>query len=118
MENDGIELKYGKVQPSESNFSDELLTVKLRYKEPNETESKLLTQGLLDRGNTIENASDNLRFASSVAEFGMILRDSRYKGNASFGNVSNLAESSLGSDLKNYRRDFLTMIRKAERLQN
>ncbi len=117
VENDGIELKYGRVQPSESNFSDELLTVKLRYKEPNETESKLLTQGLLDRGNSIENASDNLKFASSVAEFGMILRDSRYKGNANFGNVSNLAEGSLGSDLKNYRRDFLNLVGKARRLK-
>ncbi len=118
VENDGIELKYGRVQPSETNFSDELLTVKLRYKEPNNTESKLLTQGLLDRGNTIENASNNLRFAASVAEFGMILRDSRYKGNASFGNVSSLAESSLGSDLKNYRSDFLNLIGKAKRLKN
>ena len=117
VENDGIELKYGKVQPSETNFSDELLTVKLRYKEPNETESKLLTQGLLDKGNSIENASDNLKFASSVAEFGMILRDSRYRGSASFGNVSNLAESSLGSDLKNYRRDFLSLVDKARRLK-
>ena len=118
VENDGIVLKYGKVQPSGSNFSDELLTVKLRYKEPNETESKLLTQGLLDRGNAIENASDNLRFAASVAEFGMILRDSRYKGSASFGNVSNLAENSLGSDLKNYRSDFLNLVGKARRLEN
>ena len=117
VENDGIELKYGRIQPPESNFSDELLTVKLRYKEPSESESQLLTQGLLDKGNSIENASDNLKFASSVAEFGMIMRDSRYKGNANFGNVSNLAESSLGSDLKNYRRDFLNLVGKARRLK-
>ena len=117
VENDGIELKYGRVQPPESNFGDELLTVKLRYKEPNETESKLLTQGLLDQEKAVENASDNLRFASAVAEFGMILRDSRYKGNASFKNVSNLAENSLGSDLKNYRNDFLNLVGKAKRLE-
>jgi len=117
VENDGIELKYSKTEPSESNFSDELLTVKLRYKEPNETESKLLTQGLLDRGNSIENASDNLKFASAVAEFGLLLRDSRYKGSASFGSANNLAESSLGSDLKNYRNDFLDLVSKARRLK-
>ena len=118
VENDGIELKYSKVEPSESNFNDELLTVKLRYKEPNETQSKLLTQGLLDRGNSIENATDNLRFASAVAEFGMLLRDSRYKGSANFNNVSSLAGNSMGSDLKSYRSDFLDLIRKANRLRN
>ncbi len=118
IENDGIELKYSQVAPSESNFNDELLTVKLRYKEPIDSESKLLTQGLLDRGNSIENASDNLRFAAAVAEFGMLLRNSRYKGNASFGNVSSLAQSSLGSDLKNYRNDFLDLVRKGHRLRS
>lgn len=118
VENDGIELKYSQTKPSETNFSDELLTVKLRYKEPNESQSKLLTQGLLDRGSSIENASDNLRFASAVAEFGMILRDSRYKASANFGNVENLAQSAVGNDLKNYRADFLNLVRKSKRLRN
>ncbi len=81
-------------------------------------QSKLLTQGLLDRGNSIENATDNLRFASAVAEFGMLLRDSRYKGSANFNNVSSLAGNSMGSDLKSYRSDFLDLIRKANRLRN
>ena len=117
IENDGIELKYSPVAPSESSFNDELLTVKLRYKEPNGTQSKLLTQGLLDKGNSIENASDNLKFASAVAEFGMLLRGSRYKGNANFNNVGNLAQNSLGSDLKNYRSDFLDLVRKGNRLK-
>lgn len=118
IENDGIELRYSQPEPSESNFNDELLTVKLRYKEPSGTESKLLTQGLLDRGNSIENASDNLRFASAVAEFGMILRESRYKGAANFTSVANLAQSAVGSDLKNYRSDFLDLVRKGSRLRN
>ena len=118
IDNDGIELKYSPPRASETNFNDELLTVKLRYKEPNGTESRLLTQGLLDRGNTIENASENLRFASAVAEFGMILRGSRYKGSANFSNVTNLAQSSVGSDLKNYRSDFLNLLEKAKRLRN
>ena len=118
VENDGIELKYSQPAPSETNFNDELLTVKLRYKEPNESNSKLLTQGLLDRGNSIENASDNLRFASAVAQFGMLLRDSRYKGAANFGSVENLAQSALGSDLKSYRSDFLDLVRKSRRLKS
>jgi len=117
INNDGIELKYSQPAASETNFNDELLTVKLRYKEPTGAESKLLTQGLLDRGNAIENASDNLRFASAVAEFGMILRDSRYKGSANFNNAASLAQSSVGNDLKSYRSDFLNLIGKANRLR-
>ncbi len=119
IENDGVdELRYSEVEPSDTRFNDELLTVKLRYKEPNENKSKLLTQGLLDRGNSIENASDNLRFASAVAQFGMLLRDSRYKGSASFGNVSNLVDDSRGNDLKSYRSDFLNLVGKANRLKS
>ena len=119
IENDGVDdLRYSKVEPSDTRFNDELLTVKLRYKEPNDTRSKLLTQGLLDRGNSIENASDNLRFASAVAEFGMLLRDSRYRGSANFGSVFNLANNALGSDLKNYRSDFLNLVGKANRLKS
>ncbi len=116
VENDGIELKYSQVAPSDTDFNEELLTVKLRYKEPSDSTSKLLTQGVLDRGNAIETASDNLRFAAAVAEFGMLLRNSRYKGSANFGSVQNLAESSLGNDLKNYRSDFLDLVRKGSRL--
>lgn len=118
IENDGIELKYSKTEPTASNFNDEVLTVKLRYKEPSEAESKLLTQGLPDKENRIENASDNLKFAAAVAEFGLLLRDSRYKGDANLRRVTNLAQSSLGSDLKNYRNNFLDLVKKANALQN
>jgi Ca-activated chloride channel family protein len=116
IENDGIELKYSKVQPAETNFNDELLTVKLRYKEPDESQSKLLTMGLLDRGNSMENASDNLKFATAVAQFGLLLRESRYKGAASFNNVLSLSQLALGDDLKNYRSEFIDLIGKAKRL--
>jgi Ca-activated chloride channel homolog len=116
VENEGIELKYSKVQPSETtNFNNELMTTKLRYKEPKETESKLLTIGLIDQNNSIDNASDNLRFASAVAEFGLVLRKSRYKGSASFNSIINRANSAKGSDLKNYRKDFVELVNQAAR---
>jgi Ca-activated chloride channel family protein len=117
IENDGIELKYSQVQPSQTNFSDELLTVKLRYKEPKEDTSKLLTIGLLDKNNSIENASDNLKFASSVAQFGLLMRDSRFKGSSNFSNLKTMASSSLGNDLKGYRSEFLKLAEKAQRLK-
>ena len=117
VSNPGIDdLKYSKVQPSGESFNGELLTVKLRYKEPNETNSKLLKQGLLDKDNSMENASNNLKFAASVAQFGLILRDSRYKENSNFENVVGLAMSAKGSDLKNYRDEFVNLVEKAKRL--
>jgi Ca-activated chloride channel homolog len=115
IENDGVELKYSKVQPSETSFNGELMTTKLRYKEPKETESKLLSIGLIDQNNSIENASDNLRFASSVAEFGLVLRNSRYKGSANFNSILNRANSAKGDDLKNYRSDFVELVKQAAR---
>ena len=117
IENDGIELKYGQVQPSESNFSDELLTVKLRYKEPDGDQSRLLTMGLLDKNNAFESASENLRFASAVAGFGMLLRDSNYKGNVNFNEVWQIANSARGNDLKNYRTEFVELVEKARRMK-
>ena len=118
VENPGVdELKYSKVERSDTNFSTELMTIKLRYKEPNADESKLLSIGVLDRNYSIENASENVRFASAVAEFGLVLRDSRYKGNASFNGVQNLAGNALGEDLRNYRNEFLNLVSKAKNLR-
>ncbi|MEP6925717.1 MAG: VWA domain-containing protein, partial [Pyrinomonadaceae bacterium] len=104
VENPGVDaLKYSdKVEPTSAN-SNELFTVKLRYKEPNGTESKLLSIGLTDKQTAFESASDNLQFATAVAGFGMLLRDSRYKGNANFNSISSIAQNSLGNDLKGYR---------------
>lgn len=118
IENDGIELKYSKTVPSETQFGNELLTVKLRYKEPDSDQSKLITTGVLDNNNRAENASDNLKFASAVAQFGMLLRDSRFKGNATFENVYSLAANSRGNDLNNYRGEFIQLVEKARRMKS
>jgi Ca-activated chloride channel family protein len=93
------------------------MTVKLRYKEPDANESKLLSVGVLDKNNSIEAASENLKFASAVAEFGLLLRDSRYKAAADFGSINNLLRSSTGDDLKNYRSEFVELVAKAQRLK-
>jgi Ca-activated chloride channel family protein len=117
VDNDGIELKYSKYQKGDTNFGSEMMTVKLRYKEPDGDQSRLMSIGVLDRNVSAEQASENLRFASAVAQFGMLLRDSRYKGSASFGNVESLVSSSFGSDLKNYRTEFLGLVERAKRLK-
>ena len=94
--------------PSASN-SDELMLVKLRYKEPKGTVSQLIEQPVLDGGLQFENASNDFKFAAAVAQFGMILRDSEYKGNANFNNVLKLAKESKGVDLEGYRSEFIKM---------
>jgi Ca-activated chloride channel family protein len=117
VDNDGIELKYSKYQKGDTNFGSEMMTVKLRYKEPDGDQSRLMSIGVPDKNGSMENASENLRFASAVAQFGMLLRDSRYKGSASFGSVESLVNSSFGSDLKNYRTEFLGLVERAKGLK-
>jgi Ca-activated chloride channel family protein len=96
--------------------SPELLTLKLRYKEPTSDTSKLLTYPVNDSGATLASASDNARFAAAVAEFGMLLRNSEHKGDATYDEVRQLAQKSLGRDYEGYRRDFLTMVSDAQRI--
>src|SRR5438270_797314 len=96
--------------------SPEMLTLKLRYKDPDSETSKLIAQPLLDAHGDIATASDSLRFAAAVAELGMLLRDSKYKGNASYDEARQLAQKSLGRDVEGYRADFLAMISAASRL--
>ena len=65
--------------------SGELLTLKLRYKEPDGETSKLLEYPLKDRGKSFNSASPDLQFAAAVASFGMILRHSQYRGSSNHG---------------------------------
>ncbi|HKR63455.1 MAG TPA: VWA domain-containing protein, partial [Thermoanaerobaculia bacterium] len=103
-------LKYQKVAPAEG--GSELATVKLRYKDPDGDTSKLLTEVVAD--SPASAMSDNLRLAASVAELGMLLRDSPHKGSASFDSVLELASSVRAEDDGGYRRDFVALVQKAE----
>ena len=101
---------------SKASDSDEILTIKFRYKEPDGSKSSLLTfpiqYNILDIGQT----SSDYRFAASVAAFGMLLRDSEHKGNANWKDTYDLAKKSLGSDKEGYRAEFLTLVDKAKSL--
>ncbi|MDQ4123624.1 MAG: VWA domain-containing protein [Acidobacteriota bacterium] len=116
VENPGVdELKYSnRIEPVRTN-SNELLTVKLRFKKPDENESRLLSIGLANAQNQFEQSSENLRFAAAVAGFGLLLRDSRYKGNASWNQVLSIAQNARGNDLKGYRAEFVELVEKARR---
>jgi Ca-activated chloride channel family protein len=97
--------------------SGEMLTVKLRYKLPDEDVSTKLEVPVVDEGVSFEAASDDFRFASSVAGFGMILRQSPYRGDTTLGQVIEWAEGSMGQDAGGYRREFIDLVNKVDEMR-
>ncbi len=93
--------------------SDDLLTVKLRWKQPEGSVSTLREFPLADRGAAFEEASDDLRFASAVASFGMLLRGSKESGEMTYKKVGRIAGEALGDDPGSYRTEFTDLVRKA-----
>ncbi|MBO9683730.1 MAG: von Willebrand factor type A domain-containing protein [Flavisolibacter sp.] len=112
------ELKYQKkAKASKASGSDEMFTVKFRYKEPNGSESKLIEHPVIDKQIAFEHTSENFRFAACVAEFGMLLTDSKFKSNASFVHVIQTAKNARGKDVEGYRKEFISLVRKADNLK-
>lgn len=95
---------------SENGHSSEYLTIKLRYKKPDGRTSMLLEKPVRGYAKEIEETSDNLRFAAAVSEFGMILRNSEFKGNATLEGASKLARSARGEDEDGYRSELIRLI--------
>ncbi len=96
----------------------ELLTLKMKYKRPEADKSEeALSWSLTDDGKTFGAASTDFQFASAVVGFGMLLRDSQYKGNLTYAADVELAQGALGSDEQGYRRELVEMIRKAKELR-
>lgn len=94
--------------------SSEYLTIKLRYKKPDGKTSMLLEKPVKGYINDIEDCSDNLRFAAAVSEFGMILRNSEFKGNATLEGAAKLARSARGDDEDGYRSELIRLINTAK----
>ena len=110
-------LRYEAVAPAgRPTQNDELLFVKVRYKDPTADTSRLLSWPVPNRVVPFEQAPTDFRFAASVAAFGMLLRDSSHTGSATFGDVRAIAQRSLGRDEGGYRRGFLELVDTAERL--
>lgn len=93
--------------------SKNMMTVKIRYKKPDEDVSKLISQRVSPDK---LKATNNLKFASAVAELGMILRESEFKGTATFASVYKEAKESIGKDNFGYRADFIKMVELSEML--
>ena len=102
------------VAPSFGEASEELLFVKLRYKAPDEDESRLIERPLRE-GTT--RPSDDLRFAAAVAAFGMLLRDSEQCAGFTLGEVLRLARSGVGEDPHGYRSEFVRLVEATQRAE-
>jgi Ca-activated chloride channel homolog len=111
------DLKYQQRIITNPAFAKEILTVKLRYKEPDGTVSKLLEQTLQDGGRNITQTSNDFRWAVAVAAYGMILRQSDYKGTATLEQVIALAKTAVGTDKEGYRREFIELATKAMNIE-
>ncbi|MDB6138059.1 MAG: von Willebrand factor [Verrucomicrobiaceae bacterium] len=97
-------------------INDEIMTVKLRYKAPDGQLSKLIEYPVHDAGKTLKDAPRDFRFATAVAGFGMLLRDSEHAENFSYDAVRRLALSGKGEDALGYRGEFIQLIDKARGL--
>jgi Ca-activated chloride channel homolog len=110
-------LKYQKertLEYREEDISGEYLTVKLRYKKPDGKSSMLFDKVVRGSVKGLDNASDNLRFAAAVSEFGMILRHSEFKGTATLEGAARLARSARGADEDGYRSEMIRLINTAK----
>lgn len=100
-------LKYQ--QAKSSNNTTDIMTVKLRYKEPEGNESKLL-ETIIKQSDITDSPSRDFLFAASVAEFGMIARESQYKGDATLDHAISTAKQSRGADEGGYRNEFIKLM--------
>lgn len=95
-------------------FSDELLTVKFRYKAPDQDESKLIQRYLKNTLVPWDKLSNDYKFAASVAGFGMLLRESDYAKNLTFDQLIEWANQSKGQDENGYRAEFIRLVEMAK----
>jgi len=106
-------LKYQKATES---VRGEICTVKLRWKKPDGDTSILKEIPIAERAITLETPSEDFRFASAVAEFALLVEDSKFKGAASFGSVLERARAAKGKDAEGYRAEFIRLVETSELL--
>jgi Ca-activated chloride channel family protein len=111
-------LKYQQpLVPTEAARGPEMLTVKLRYKQPDAlTSDKQIEVPLVDSGKTLEGASEDFRFAVAVVEFGLLIRSSEYKAEANWAQVRQLGTGARSLDPHGHRAEFLKLVEIAQGL--
>ena len=110
-------LRYQKhIVYSSNNTKGELAMIKFRYKQPNSKQSQLLRQVV--KHDLSKPTSQDYKFASAVAEYSLLLRDSKYKSKASFNQLIRRAEANKGNDPEGYRAEFIKMAKQTQLLMN
>ena len=109
------ELRYQKNETEQQTGSgNELMMVKLRYKQPDGFTSKLIENPIKATEVRINEISNNFKFSAAVAGFGMLLRDSEFKGELTYEDIVALAKTSMGEDKEGYRAEFIKLVRSAQ----
>lgn len=111
-------LKYQSTITPNENYGNELMTVKVRYKAPTGVVSKLFTLPVNANKTPFHATSTDMKFATAVVEFGLLLRNSAFKGQASYDQVIETAESALGDEKNDYRAQFVNLAQTAKTLYN
>lgn len=102
-------------EPETEFGEDDFLVLKMRYKEPDQDISKYMDT-VMTSANILAEMSQNMGFASSVAEFGMLLRDSQFKADSSYDSVLKRAKATIGKDTFGFRGEFLELVERAKTL--
>ena len=112
------ELKYQQNKPKteKATYGDELLTVKFRYKAPDEEVSQLIVKTVENTTKELDKTSDNFRWSAAVATYGMLLKDSDYLEEGDYQLVSDLAKSAKGKDENGYRIEFIKLVESSSML--
>jgi Ca-activated chloride channel family protein len=107
-------LKYQSIKSlSNSSLSNEIMTIKLRYKKPDGDISKFISQNVVDNHIPLTATSDNFSFSAAVAEFGLLLRNSAFKQQSNYDQVITMAKSAKTKDENGYRAEFVELVRSA-----
>jgi len=109
-------LKYNQQNDKVNSDGDELMTVKFRFKKPDEDKSQLIEHPVIDQHVALAQTSVNFRFVAAVAQFGMLLRNSEFREQSSYAKALTLAKNALGKDAEGYRAEFLGLVKKAGKL--
>ncbi|WP_314238596.1 VWA domain-containing protein [Capnocytophaga leadbetteri] len=111
-------LRYQSQELNEKGKGNELGFLKIRYKDPKVKDAKSveITEPLIFNKKALKETSTDYRFAASVAEFGILLRDNSNKANATYDQVIELAEGAIGKDPEGYRKEFVRLVKSVKML--
>jgi len=113
---DANDLKYQKPVATDATLSNELATIKFRYKQPDGKTSKEMSHVIAAKTIDWNNATENTRFSETVAMFGMLLKNSKYKGSSTYDDVITMANDSKNFDKEGYRAEFVRLVKAAKQL--